>query len=181
MRFTLNLATRRYINSRQVNLLLAGAGFLLAAMASGLAFSVIMNFTRQAEIESELAMVDARIKAGGKGISDKEYQALLGKIKVANGIVRRKSFNWLGFLDWLEVVVPDGVMVTSLEPSLKEGKLTISGVARNFHLMRKFLENLEDSKFFTDIYLLSQAESKVDETQKGVSFSVSCRADVTKL
>ena len=81
----------------------------------------------------------------------------------------------------MEVVVPDGVMVTSLEPSLKDGKLKISGVARNFNFMRKFLENLEDSKFFTDIYLLSQTEVKVDETQKGVSFSVSCKADVTKL
>ena len=49
-------------------------------------------------------------------------------------------------------------MVTSLEPSLKEGKLKVSGVARNFQTMRKFLENLEDSKFFTDIYLLSQSE-----------------------
>jgi type IV pilus assembly protein PilN len=73
------------------------------------------------------------------------------------------------------------VMVTSLEPSLKDGKLTVSGVARNFSLMRKFIENMEESTFFTDIYLLSQAEAKVDETQKGVSFSVSCKADVTKL
>ena len=181
MRFTLNLATRTYINSRQVNLILGVVGGVLLVMLAGFSYRVIMNRAEQQKLEQDLAVVEARIKASGKGISEKEYQALLGKIKIANGIIQRKSFNWLGFLEWLEVVVPDGVMVTSLEPSLKERKLTISGVARNFQTMRKFLENLEDSKFFTDIYLLAQSEAKVDETQKGVSFSVSCKADVKKL
>ena len=181
MRFTLNLATRTYINSRQVNLILGIIGGVLLIMLAGLSYNEIMNSAEQQKLEQNLASVVARIKASGKGISEMEYLALLGKIKVANGIIQRKSFNWLGFLDWLELVVPDGVMVTSLEPSLKEGKLTISGVAKNFSAMRKFLENLEDSKFFTDIYLLTQSEVKVDETQKGVSFSVSCKADVKKL
>jgi type IV pilus assembly protein PilN len=181
MRFTLNLATRTYINSRQVNLILGIVGGVLLVMLAGFSYSVITNRAEQQKLEQDLAAVEARIKASGKGISETAYKALLGKIKIVNGIIQRKSFNWLGFLDWLEMVVPDGVMVTSLEPSLKEGKLTISGVAKNFATMRKFLENLEDSKFFTDIYLLSQSEAKVDETQKGVSFSVSCRADMKKL
>ena len=181
MRFTLNLATRTYINSRQVNLILGIVGGVLLVVLVGLSSLVVMNRAEQQKLETDLAAVEARIKASGKGVSEKEYLALLGKIKVVNVIIQRKSFNWLGFLNWLEVVVPDGVMVTSLEPSLKEGKLTISGVARNFQIMRNFLENLEDSKFFTDIYLLSQSEAKVDETQKGVSFSVSCKADVNKL
>ncbi len=181
MRFTLNLATRTYINSRQVNLQLGGVGIVLLALLVWNTSVVLSNSARQKELESDLAVVEARVKASAKGVSDKEYQALLGRIKGVNGIIQRKSFNWLGFLTWLEAVVPDGVMVTSLEPSLKEGKLTINGVARNFQLMRKLLENLEDSKFFTDIYLLSQTEVKVDETQKGISFSVSCKADVTKL
>ena len=181
MRFTLNLATRTYINSRQVNLILSAIASVLLIILAGLSYQVIVHSAEQQKLEQELATVETRIKASGKGISEKEYLALLGKIKIANSIIQRKSFNWLGFLDWLEMVVPDGVMVTSLEPSLKEGKLTISGVARNFQLMRKFMENLEDSKFFTDIYLLSQSEAKVDETQKGVSFSVSCKADVKKL
>jgi type IV pilus assembly protein PilN len=175
MRFTLNLATRTYINSRQVNLILGIVGAVLLIMLAGFSYSVITNRAEQQKLEQDLVTVEARIKASGKGISETAYKALLGKIKIVNGIIQRKSFNWL------EMVVPDGIMVTSLEPSLKEGKLTISGVAKNFATMRKFLENLEDSKFFTDIYLLSQSEAKVDETQKGVSFSVSCRADMKKL
>ena len=181
MRFTVNLATRTYINSRQVNLVLGVVGGILLVVLAGLSSVVITNRAEQQKLEQDLASVEARIKASGKGISDKEFQALLGKIKVVNGIIQRKSFNWLGFLDWLELVVPDGVMVSSLEPSLKEGKLTIVGVARDFQTMRKFLENLEDSKFFTEVYLLTQSEAKVDETQKGISFSVSCKADVKKL
>jgi len=181
MRFTLNLATRNYINSRQVNQILGVVGGVLLIVLAGLSDSVITKIADRQILEKELASVEARIKASGKGVSEKEYQGLLGRIKTVNGIIQRKSFNWLGLLDWLEVVVPDGVMVTSLEPSLKEGKLKVSGVARNFQAMRKFLENLEDSKFFTDIYLLSQSEIKVDEVQKGISFSVVCTADVKKL
>lgn len=181
MRFTINLATRTYINSRQVNLILGGIGLLLVALFGWLFLTVAGNRGVERKLGGELAAVEARLKASGTGVTDKEYQALLGRIKSTNGIIQRKAFNWLGFLNWLEMVVPDGVMVTALEPSLKEGKLTISGVARSFQNLRTFLEHLEDSKFFTDIYLLSQTDLKVDETQKGVSFSVSCKADVTKL
>jgi type IV pilus assembly protein PilN len=181
MRFTLNLATRTYINTRQVNLVFGVTGGILLVILMVLSFLFMTNISEQQRLEKDLASVEARIKATGKGISDKEYQALLGRIKIANGIIQKKSFNWLGLFNWLEVVVPEGIMITSLEPSLKEGKLTVSGVARNFQMVRKFLENLEDSKFFTDIYLLSENVMKVDESQKGISFSVVCKADMQKL
>lgn len=181
MRFTLNLATRLYINTRQVNLvfgILAGVLLVVLALVTGV---VVGQVTDQRRLTAELADINAKITASGKGVSDKEYQALLVRIKATNEIIRRKSFNWVGFLDWLERVVPDGVMFTSLEPSIKDGQLKIAGVARNFTTLRTFLENLEDSGFFTDIYLLTQNELKVDDTQKGVSFSISCTADIKKL
>jgi len=181
MRFTLNLATRTYINSPQVNLIMWSVGIVLIVGLAGLSFRAIQNSGEQQKLQTALAELEARVKASAKGVSAKEYQALLGRIKAANDIIRRKSFNWVGFLDRLELVLPDGVMVTSLEPSPNDGTLKISGVAGNFRSMRGFLENLEDSRFFTDVYLLSQTEAKVDETQKGISFSVSCKADLTKL
>jgi type IV pilus assembly protein PilN len=181
MRFTANLATRIYVNARQVNLVFGVlAGVLLLALV--LLIWVNASYTGDARrLERELAGLEARFKASGGGLSEKEYQALLTRIKAANGIIKRKSFNWTGLLDWLEVVLPEGVMVTSLDPSLKEGQLTLSGVATSFSALRKLLENLEDSKFFTDIYLMNQADIKVDEAQKGISFTVVCKADVNKL
>ena len=181
MRFTLNLATRTYIDSQKLNLILGAVAAFLFLLLCGLSYAAVMNRAEQEKLLGELTAVEARIKASGKGVSANEYQTLLGRIKAANSIIQRKSFNWLGLLDWLETVVPDGVQITSLEPSLKEGKLSISAVARNFQTMRRFLENLEDSKFFTDIYLLNQGEARIDDAQKGVSFSINCKADVKKL
>ncbi len=181
MRFTLNLATRLYVNNRQVNLVFGVVGGALLIVLALIVGVLLGQVADQRRLGAELTDINAKIKSSGKGVSDKEYKALLDRIKLTNEIIRRKSFNWVGLLNWLEQVIPDGVMLTSLEPSLKDGTLKISAVAKNFATMRKFLENLEDSSFFTDIYLLSQSELKVDETQRGVSFSITCNADIKKL
>ena len=51
MRFTLNLATRTYINSRQVNLQLGGVGIVLLALLVWNTSVVLSNSARQKELE----------------------------------------------------------------------------------------------------------------------------------
>ena len=37
------------------------------------------------------------------------------------------------------------------------------------------LENMEGSKNFSEVYLLSQSDTKVGLTQKGITFNISCK------
>ncbi len=172
MQLKINLATRTYVDSAKVNGALAVVGFLLVL---GLFFNIKTIATNAGEmkrIRQEVTILEEKEK--GK-VGEKEYQALLARIGVANAIIARKSYNWLQLLDRLETIVPDGIAMTSIQPDPKGGELKLTGVGRNFADMRRFMENLEATKFFTDVYLLSNSESKVGSSQKGMSFSISCK------
>ena len=80
-------------------------------------------------------------------------------------------------LDNLEAVVPEGVAISVIEPDLKKQMLKLSGAATNFNNVRQFVENLESSNFFTSVFLENQAEIKVGQSQKGTSFTISCKVD----
>lgn len=172
MRFDINLATRHYINTRQLNLAVVAAVILLGGM---LASNLVAFISASSEIGRLTADLAGHSSKETKNVPPQEYQALLRKISFANTIIARKSYDWLALLDQLEVVVPDGVSLSSLDPDPKGGSLKIAGVALNFKALRTFVEQLEVSRFFTDVYLVSQSESKVSETQKGISFSITCK------
>ena len=107
-------------------------------------------------------------------ISDKQLKAQESRIRFANAAIERKSVNWLSLLDRLEEVVPTGVALTQIEPDRLQG-LKISGAAHSFANLRALLENMERSKNFSEVYLLSQSDAKVGLTQVGIQFSISCK------
>jgi type IV pilus assembly protein PilN len=179
MRFNINLATRTYINTKLLKILTAAAVLLLATL---LFFNVRNGAVIAAEIKrvtSEIARSDDKSKTTEKAVSEKEYRALMDRIAFANSVIERKTYNWLALLDSLEQVVPDGVAISSIEPETKSQALRLSGIAKNFNNLRTFVEHLEDSKFFSDVYLASQAEAKLGDpnlsTAQWITFNLTCR------
>jgi type IV pilus assembly protein PilN len=174
MRLKINLATRTYIDAHRLN---AAVAAIVVLLLLGLFFSVRAVATTGGEIRlagTELALLQG--KGTGKGkVEEKEYQALLARIGAANAIIARKSYDWLQLLDRLEGVVPDGVAMTAIEPEPKGNSLKLTGVARSFAELRRFMETLEDARFLTDVYLNANAETKVGESQRGMTFSITCR------
>ena len=174
MRLKINLATRTYIDSARLNVVV---GVIIAFLVLALIFTVRTVATTAGEIQltsSELALLQG--KGSGKGkVEEKEYQSLLAKVSAANTIIARKTYNWLQLLDNLEGVVPDGVAMTAIEPEQKGNGLRLSGVARSFAELRRFMETLEDARFVTDVYLNANAETKVGESQRGMTFAITCK------
>lgn len=109
-----------------------------------------------------------------KRVSDADYAVFIADVKSVNSILYKRSYDWLALLANLEQLVPEGVALSSLEPADKGATLKLSASARNFSGVRKFIENLEGSKVFSDIYLTEQSFIKV-EGQKGINFSVTCK------
>ncbi|WP_136526438.1 PilN domain-containing protein [Geomonas ferrireducens] len=186
MRLTINLATRRYVNKRQLNAVLAVC-FAVAALL--LVYLVREVATNQAEINRLKGQMAAasRGPAGAPPIPAAQMGELDAKIAFANTLIDRKTVNWVGLLDKLEQVVPAGVMVTLVDPSeqtgaaekVKETKGTqaikVSGVALSFAHLRALLESMERTPGFSDVLLLNQGELKVDDSQRGYTFSISCK------
>lgn len=175
MRFEINLATKIYLNTRRLRLCMAAALLLLAAL---LAHNVRNSAARAGEMKrltNEIAALDDRFKAESKGIPEKDYNAMLARIGFANAVIEKKTYNWLALLDALELTVPDGVAITSISPDPKGQGLSLVGVARGFNNLRDFMERLEGSEFFADLYLRSQGDVSLTETIQGITFSLTCR------
>jgi len=172
MKLTINLATRRYVNLRQLN-----AGLLLGfLLLGGLAVYKVRELAdNQAELARLRHLSGTSSGRGGSQVSEAQLKALKSQIQLANAAIDKKSLNWLGLLDRLEEVVPNGVTLTQIEPGLGNGLVQLSGAARAFGNLRTLLENMEHSPHFSEVYLLSQSETKVGQTQQGLLFSVSCK------
>lgn len=172
MNFSINLATRVYVNFKKVNLWFGIAGVILSCWFF---FSVYVFIDNAAKLQ-KFSEAKARLTmgAGSSKVSDAEYTAFLVDVKNANSILYKRSYDWLALLANLEQLVPEGVALKSLEPADKGAVLKLSASARNFSGVRKFIENLESSKVFSEIYLTDQTSVKEGE-QKGLNFSVTCK------
>ena len=176
MRFTINIATRTYLDYRRVN----QAGVIIIATLLGLlAWNVSRmswNFGDLRRLKAESAVFEGRLGSRPAGVSEKEYTRMQASIRFYNDVIERKSYSWLGLLDLLENVTPEGVALVSLAPDKKVGDLKIDGRARNFGAVRTYMDKMEDSRTFTDILLLSHTEVAAGNNAKGVLFKISCRA-----
>lgn len=174
MRLQINLATRRYVNTRGVK----GVAVALCLLIGGaLVYQVQDAAYRQGEIKRLKEVTAATAAKSGRGpqVSEPQYRELMVKIRSANEMLAQKSLDWVALLDQLEAVVPDGMALNSIEPSREGNEVKLTGVTRNFSAVRKLLENLEQSSYFSEVYLLSQQQAKVGLTQRGVTFSVTCK------
>jgi type IV pilus assembly protein PilN len=174
MKFTINLATRRYLNLRRIDLLLAVSLLALALLLVVRVREAAYNQAELGRLKTQIATL--RPPQRGPAVSEGQLKVQGAQIAFANAVIERKAMNWLGLLDRLEEVVPDGVAVTSLQPDAKERQqVAINGTARSFSNLRQLLEQMERSRNFSDVYLLSASETKVGKTQQGIAFAVRCK------
>ncbi len=175
MQFKINLATRTYINKKKLDTALTAAMIILLFLLLVQAKISVYNAGEMSRLNSMQTSEEAQSKKKRLDFSESDYKKLLADIKFANGIIERKAFDWLGPLNRLESVVPEGVTLTSLEPNSKERNLKISGIALNFGNIRHFMENLEGSNSFSDVYLEKHDESKSLDSRKTISFAITCK------
>jgi|APHig6443717817_1056837.scaffolds.fasta_scaffold148304_2 type IV pilus assembly protein PilN len=176
MRFTINVATRTYLDRKMVDRI---SYAVLALLCILLAWNISRTFWSVGELRrlhADNASYESRLNSRPSGVSEKDFTRLLADIKFYNEIIGRKSFNWLGLLEQLEGATPDGIALTLLGPDRKTGELKIEGHARSFAQVRSYIEKLEDSKAYTSILLLSHSNVAAGEKAKGVHFSISCKA-----
>lgn len=175
MRFTINLTTRTYLDHQLVTRGLVAVILLLALFTGWKFISFSSNLGELERLGSDVAALEGRLHSRPAGVSEQEYNGQLARIRFYNEIIGRKTVNWLGLLDQLEQVTPEGVALASLTPERKSGLLKIEGRARSFGLVRSYLERMEGSTAFGDVLLTSHGDLAVSEKMHGVRFAMSCR------
>lgn len=176
MRFTINLATRTYLDRRMVNRMGFGICAVLVVLLAWNINRAAWDIGELRRLRADIASYENRLSSRPHGVSEKEYTRLLGDIGFYNEIIARKTFNWMGLLEQLELATPDGIALSSLVPDKAKGDIKIEGRAKNFAQIKSYLDKLEDSKAFTAILLLSHSNVAVGDRTKGVQFSISCKA-----
>jgi type IV pilus assembly protein PilN len=172
MKLTTNLATRRYINLPQLNAILLAGFTLFLALALFKVWEIARNAAEISRIRSQNQGLVTR--STGEQVSEGQLKLQRTRIQFANAAIDKKAMNWIGLLDRLEEVVPAGVTLTEIMPDMAL-PLKLTGVARSFANLRTLLENMESSKNFSEVYLLTQNDTKVGQTQEGLTFSITCK------
>jgi Tfp pilus assembly protein PilN len=166
VRAPLNLASRPFRNER------------LPAIAFGLAFLVLLALTayhalvlrqvlpgRTAALEQEVRALDQQIDGLRREAASlrgpRPDSALVAQWAVLRGLVDQKAFSWTHLLGILEEVLPAGVRLVSIAPSVREGQLQLDlgAVARRAEDGFDFMRALQERKEFQDVNLLGVGES----------------------
>lgn len=176
MRFTINLVTRTYLDDLRINRWGTFVILVLVSMFAWNVYRVSWGAGTLKKISSDIAELEAGFAKRPEGVSEKDFTALTAKISFYNGIIRKKSYNWLALLDQVEQVTPDGIALSLLHPDQKEQQLKIEGRAKNFKLVQNYMEKLTDSKAFNSVLLQSHALEKIGEAPKGIHFVITCKA-----
>jgi len=174
MQFNINLATRNYINVRQLNLITAIIVIILLLFLAYSIGEIASNWGEAKRLGQQITVLEKKLKGDTKSVPAKEYEAMLAKIHFANSVIDKKNLDWINFLDQLEVVTPEGVALSAVDPDVVKNTLKLTGYSKNLSTLRTFFENLASSPYFRNVSLETQTETQVGENQKGVSFAITC-------
>lgn len=175
MRFTINLATRTYLDHRLLNRIAYCAMAVLLVIAGWNVSRVSSNMGEQSRLKAEITAIQSRLGTRPSGISETEFSRQKVHIRFYNEIIERKSVNWLNLLDLFENATPEGISLSSLSQGKKREEWKLEGRARNFKSVQQYLEKLEAAKNFSNVLLLSHQNMTAGEKMRGVQFTISCK------
>lgn len=161
----LNLASEPFRNERLPVLALAVAAF--AVMALTVQHALILGELlpgRTSGARREAAALDAesaRLRAEARSPrAPRPEPAGLTEWALIKDLVDRRAFSWTLLFAHLEAVLPDGVHLVSIAPSVRKGEVLIqvAAVARTPEDAREFVRRLEGRQEFDDVYLLEEGD-----------------------
>ncbi|MDD2582127.1 MAG: PilN domain-containing protein [Desulfuromonadaceae bacterium] len=174
MRFTINFATRIYLDHRLLNRVAFCIITALIAITGWNIIRVASNVGEQSRLNAEIAAIQSRLETMPRGISETESNRQKASIRFYNEIIERKSINWLNLLERLENATPEGCSLSSLSQGKDQGEWNLAGRARSFKVVEQFLEKLESSDNFSNVLLLSHQNLTSDDKVRGIQFTISC-------
>jgi type IV pilus assembly protein PilN len=156
LRVAINLASRPFADAAPAlkNLRIAMGALVLAAIGLGLGLHFLHDKAETARARAH--SLDGKIAAVTH--ERQEYQAMMQQPDNArtlqqalslNQLFDEKAFSWTLAMEDLETVLPAGVQVTTLEPTVKDGQITVHlrvVGARNRDV--ELVQNLEHSRHF---------------------------------
>jgi type IV pilus assembly protein PilN len=157
MKISVNLATRPFVELRPLfallRLVMAGLALVAIGLGVGLHYMNRRARTEEAQMDAlkaQTAAFDHERMSNEARMREPQNRAVLDRSLFLNDLFARKSFSWTAVMMDLERVLPAGVQVTSIEPSVTaEGDVNIRlRVSGDRELAVQLVRNLERSQRF---------------------------------
>ena len=100
-----------------------------------------------------------------------EREAVRQEVQRANALLAQITLPWGGLFRELEAATEDDVALLAVQPDAANRQVRVSGEARSFEALLKYVARLERLDAFANVYLLSH-EFKQGGPQKSLDFSV---------
>ena len=126
------------------------------------------------QLESDLSQKKAGLSKTG---SVKEALKVAKEIDNLNTVLKKKSFSWSEFFYSLEKATPKGVSIEAVKPNYNARKVTITGVALRLKDITSFVDNLKDTEYMKNGFLVSEQESLNKEKKRVLSFEIAADGD----
>ena len=175
MKLSLNLATKVYPNRRA---LIVGTLLLLFVVSLSLTYALyglLIDNNRHRLLTERMEELSRNAPVDSAPLSTYSPEALESQrllISLANRLLEEDNFRWTTLLDQLEEVLPVGVRLISISPSFKGGAVNITGTVRDIAVLRKVLDRLLASTYFSDVRLARQMRIDKQDSVMAVGFDL---------
>ncbi len=166
MRITLNLATRPFVELRPLyqRLRVAAAALFLLAIVLGFSWRALDVKARKAEaqmavLQAETDKFQHERSANEARMREPQNAAELARSQFLNNLFVEKGFSWTAVMMDLENVLPPGVQVTSIDPTITPDRKVLIRLRVSGDRDRavQLVKNLEGSKRFVAPRLASES------------------------
>jgi Tfp pilus assembly protein PilN len=171
----LNLATRPFRNERLPTLALwAALGLLLGlSVKHGLVVAELLS-ARSVGLEHEVRALDAEavaLRAQRANVNAPNPDAAaVRQWGLVSNLVDRRAFSWTDLLARLEQVLPPGVHLVSIAPTIQRGQVALdfNAMARSTDEGLELVKALQSRKDFAEVFLTGLDKDK-EGSQLGIS------------
>jgi Tfp pilus assembly protein PilN len=174
-----NLSTRPFYNERAARAALGLAALLLLSLTVFNAVQGVSLRGRERELSgratgarNEAEVLRAEAQRVRTQIDPKELATVSAAAREANDLIAQRTFSWVQLFQQLESTLPAGVRLTSIEPRIDEGVVTVSMTveARSYDALSTFMEALESRGGFRKVLppVTSEDGGLIDATVEGM-------------
>ena len=156
----LNLSTRPFYNERGVHIVLAVLALALVTLTAFNARELLALSGRhtalRTQVDADRARAqDSRDRANRlrAEVRQDELERVLAQAREANLLIDQRTFSWTELFNHVESTLPPDVMLRSVQPVMKEGRMTVTLgiIGRRVDDIDKFMERLEATGAFSEL------------------------------
>lgn len=186
MRVTINLASRQFAdiapvvkNLRTAMAALAGVAVLLLIALHFVHGKAEVARAHEHSLDAKVAQLRQEQQGYQATMRQPDNARTLQQSENLNELFDQKAFSWTLAMEDLETVLPAGVQVTTLEPTFKNGQITVHlRVIGPRDRDVQLVQNLEHSRHFVMPRIVGEsAESSGGPNQQAQPVSASSRVD----